>query len=261
MTGLLTDKVALVSGAGPGLGRDIALALATHGADVVLGARTVSACEAVADEIRALGRRAEAVRLDITDAASCETAVEHATASLGGLDVLVNNAFHDGNHRSFEDSDLAEWQATMDVNLWGTLQMTKAAVPALRARGGGKVVMVNSLSAHRIQPRYGAYATSKGALETATKSLALELGPHGIRVNGVFPGYIWGDKVAAYFGHLAGRAGITPEEQYRRVADETALRYLPPSEEIAGSVLFFASPLSDPVTGQSLGVDGGHFIA
>ncbi|MGV3759109.1 MAG: SDR family oxidoreductase [Actinomycetota bacterium] len=261
MTGLLVDKVALVSGAGPGLGRDIALALAAHGADVVLGARTVASCEAVAEEVRALGRRAEAVRLDITDAGSCAAAAEHATAALGGLDVLVNNAFHDGNHRSFEDSELADWQATMDVNLWGTLQMTKAAVPALKARGGGKVVMVNSLSAHRIQPRYGAYATSKGALETATKALALELGPHGIRVNGVFPGYIWGDKVAAYFDHLADRAGITPEEQYRRVAEETALRYLPPSEEIAGSVVFFASPLSDPVTGQSLGVDGGHWIA
>lgn len=261
MQGLLEGKVAIVSGVGPGMGRDIALRLAEQGADLLLGARTVAACDAVADEVRALGRRAEAVRLDITDAGSCQAAVDHAVAALGGVDVLVNNAFTDGNHKSFERSTLDEWRATMEVNLWGTLQMTEAAVPAMKARGGGRIVMINSMSAHRIQPRYGAYATSKGALETATKALAIELGQHGIRVNGVFPGYIWGDKVAAYFEHLAGQAGITPEEQYRKVADETALRYLPHSSEIAGSVVFFASELSNPVTGQSLDVNCGHWIA
>jgi NAD(P)-dependent dehydrogenase (short-subunit alcohol dehydrogenase family) len=121
--------------------------------------------------------------------------------------------------------------------------------------------MINSMSAHRIQPGYGAYATSKGALETATKALAMELGVHGIRVNSVFPGYIWGDKVAWYFDHLAGKEGITGEEYYRRIADETALKYLPHSSEIAGTVLFFASDLSRPVTGQGLGVNAGHWIA
>lgn len=261
MPGLLEGRVAIVSGIGPGMGRDIALRLADEGADVVLGARTVARCEEVAEEVRARGRRAEAVALDITDAEACRGAVARAVEGLGGVDVLVNNAFADGNHQSFEDSPLEDWRQTMDVNLWGTLQMTQAAVPAMKERGGGRVVMVNSMSAHRLQPRYGAYATSKGALETATKALALELGAHGIRVNGVFPGYIWGDKVAAYFEHLAGRRGITPEEQYRSVADETALRYLPSSEEIAGSVVFFASDLSAPVTGQSLDVNCGHWIA
>lgn len=261
MPGLLEGRVAMVSGVGPGLGRDVALRLAAEGAAVVLGARTSSRCEAVAEEVRAAGGRAEPVDLDVTDPDACRAAVERAVDAFGGLDVLVNNAFADGNHRAFEDSPLQEWRATMEVNLWGTLQMTQAAVPAMRARGGGRVVMVNSMSAHRLQPRYGAYATSKGALETATKSLALELGQHGIRVNGVFPGYIWGDTVAAYFEHLAGRLGITPEEQYRSVADETALRYLPTSAEIAGSVVFFASDLSAPVTGQSLDVNCGHWIA
>lgn len=261
MPGLLEGRVAMVSGVGPGLGRDVALRLAAEGAAVVLGARTSSRCEAVAEEVRAAGGRAEPVDLDVTDPDACRAAVERAVDAFGGLDVLVNNAFADGNHRAFEDSPLQEWRATMEVNLWGALQMTQAAVPAMRARGGGRVVMVNSMSAHRLQPRYGAYATSKGALETATKSLALELGQHGIRVNGVFPGYIWGDTVAAYFEHLAGRLGITPEEQYRSVADEMALRYLPTSAEIAGSVVFFASDLSAPVTGQSLDVNCGHWIA
>jgi NAD(P)-dependent dehydrogenase (short-subunit alcohol dehydrogenase family) len=258
---LLDGKVAIVSGIGPGMGRDISLLFAEHGADLVLGARTVASCEAVAEEVRALGRRAEAVRLDITDVASCQAAVAAAVAAFGGVDILVNNAFQDGNHKTFERSTLDEWKATMDVNLWGTLQMTEAVVPAMVERGGGRIVMINSMSTHRIEPKYGAYATSKGALETATKALATELGVHGIRVNSVFPGYIWGEKVEWYFEHLAKKEGISPEEYYRRVADETALKYLPHSSEIAGSVLFFASDLSKPVTGQGLGVNAGHWIA
>lgn len=260
MPGLLEDKVAIVSGIGPGMGRDIAVLFAEHGADVVLGARTKASCEAVAAEVEALGRRALAVPLDITDAESCRAAVAAAVDAFGGVDVLVNNAFSDGNHRSFESSTLDDWKATMDVNLWGTLQMTEAVVPAMVERGGGRIVMVNSMSAHRIQPRYGAYATSKGALETATKALATELGVHGIRVNSIFPGYIWGEKMEMYFAHLAQQAGITPEEQYERVAADTALRYLPTSAEIAGSVLFFASDLSRPVTGQGLGVNAGQLM-
>lgn len=257
---LLEGKVAIVSGVGPGMGRDISLLFAEHGAALVLGARTVASCEAVAEEVRALGRRAEVVRLDITDPDSCRAAAAAATAAFGGIDILVNNAFHDGNHKTFERSTLDEWKATMDVNLWGTLQMTEAVIPAMTERGGGRIVMINSMSTHRIEAKYGAYATSKGALETATKALAVELGVHGIRVNSVFPGYIWGDKVEWYFEHLAGKEGITPEEYYDRIADETALKYLPHSSEIAGSVLFFASDLSKPVTGQGLGVNAGHWI-
>src|SRR3546814_10787359 len=173
----------------------------------------------------------------VTDESSCAAAVGAAVSAFGGVDVLVNNAFADGNHRSFEESLLEEWRATMEVNLWGTLQMTKAVVPAMIERGGGHVVMVNSMSTHRILPRYGSYATSKGAQETAAKALATELGVHGIRVNTVFPGYIWADTVEQYFAHQASKRGITPEEVYREVADEAAPKYLPTPREIAGSVL------------------------
>jgi NAD(P)-dependent dehydrogenase (short-subunit alcohol dehydrogenase family) len=258
---LLEGKVAIVSGIGPGMGRDISLRLAEEGADVVLGARRTEKSEEVAVEVRALGRRAEVVRLDITDADACEAAVRTAVDALGGLDILVNNAFQDGNRKRFLDAPLEEWRVTMDVNFWGTLQMTRAAVPALIDRGGGRVVMVNTMSAHRIEPAYGAYAASKGALETATKTLAVELGQHGIRVNGIHPGYIWGDSVEWYFGYLGKKRGISGEEVYREVADETALKYLPHSSEIAGSVVFFASDLSKPVTGQSLDVNCGHWMA
>ena len=258
---LLEGKVAIVSGIGPGMGRDISLRLAEHGADVVLGARRTEKSEEVAEEVRALGRKAEVVSLDITDAAACEEAVARAAGALGGVDILVNNAFQDGNRKAFLDAPLEEWRQTMDVNFWGTLQMTRAAVPAMIERGGGRIVMVNTMSAHRIEPTYGAYAASKGALETATKTLAAELGVHGIRVNGIHPGYIWGDSVEWYFGYLGKKRRISGEEVYQEVASETALGYLPHSSEIAGSVVFFASDLSKPVTGQSLDVNCGHWMA
>jgi NAD(P)-dependent dehydrogenase (short-subunit alcohol dehydrogenase family) len=258
---MLEGKVALVSGIGPGMGRDIALLLARHGADVVLGARRTEKSEEVAAEVRELGRRSEVVALDITDATTCEAAVERAASALGGLDILVNNAFQDGNHKRFLDAPLEEWRATMDVNLWGTLEMTRAAVPAMVERGGGSVVMINSMSTHRIEATYGAYAASKGALETATKVLARELGEHHIRVNGIFPGYIWGDSVEWYLDYLGKKRGISGEDVYQELAAETALGYLPHSSEIAGSVLFFASELSKPVTGQSLDVNCGHWMA
>lgn len=257
---LLEGKVAIVSGMGPGMGREIAVLLASHGADLVLGARRTDTSEAVAEEVRALGRRAEVVQLDITDADLCAAAVAAGRERLGGVDILVNNAFQDGNHKTFEESSLDEWRATMDINLWGTLTMTKATVPAMVERGGGHIVMVNTMSTHRILPTFGAYAASKGALETATKTLATELGPHGIRVNGIHPGYIWSDKVEWYFNHLGKQRGISGEEVYREVADETCLKYLPAADEIAGSVLFFASGLSSCVTGQSLDVNAGHWI-
>ena len=258
---MLDGRVALVSGIGPGMGRDIALLLARHGADVVLGARRTEKSEEVAAEIVALGRRAEVVTLDITDPGACEAAVARAGQALGGLDILVNNAFQDGNHKRFLDAPLEEWRTTMDVNLWGTLEMTRAAAPAMVERGGGSVVMINSMSTHRVEATYGAYAASKGALETATKVLARELGEHRIRVNGIFPGYIWGDSVEWYLDYLGKKRGLTGEDVYQELAGETALGYLPHSSEIAGSVLFFASDLSKPVTGQSLDVNCGHWIA
>ncbi len=258
--GLLDGKVALVSGVGPGMGRDIALQLAEHGADVVLGARTEANVDAVADEVEGLGRKAVRTQLDITDADSCQRAVDSATSALGRVDILVNNAFHDGDHRLFEKADFDSWRTTMDVNLWGTLQLTQAVVPVMKQQRDGRIVMVNSMSAVRTEARYGAYAASKSALATATKTLAQELGQYGIRVNGIHPGYIWSDKVEWFINFMAEKEGITFEEKKAHLEAETALGYLPHSSEIAGSVVFFASDLSKCVTGQALGVNSGHWF-
>jgi NAD(P)-dependent dehydrogenase (short-subunit alcohol dehydrogenase family) len=257
---LLEGKTAIVAGIGPGLGRDVALLFAEHGANLVIGARRRERCEKVADEVRAQGGKVEVVTLDVTSPDACAAAAETAVSTYGRVDVLVNNAFQEGDFATFEEADFDSWRKTMDINLWGTLQMTRSVVPAMKDGGGGRVVMINSMSAWRHQERFGGYTISKAALESATRMLAVELGKHGIRVNGVHPGYIWGDSVKMYFKWLADERGVTPEQVYDDIAGETCLKYLPPSAEIAGSVLFMASDLAGPVTGQSLGVNSGHWI-
>ncbi|MBA2608309.1 MAG: SDR family oxidoreductase [Actinobacteria bacterium] len=258
--GLLENKVAIVSGLGPGMGRDISLQFAQEGAQVVLAARRPKMMEKVAAEIREGGGQALCVPTDITENDACIALVGAATSEFGGVDVLVNNAFHGGDYTPFMDGNLETWRETMDTNFFGTMQLTKAAVPAMKARGGGHIVMVNTMSVQRAQDGYGAYAASKGALAMATKTLALELGRDGIRVNAIHPGYIWGSSVEWYFGELAKQRGITPQAVYDEIAGETALKYLPHSSEIAGAVLFYASDLSRCVTGTALPVNGGHFF-
>ncbi len=174
--------------------------------------------------------------------------------------MLVNNAFDDGDRTPFLDADLDRWRRTTEVNLFGTLQLTQACAPQMVAQGDGRIVMVNSMSAVRIRPGWGAYTASKAGLAAVTKILAAELGEHGVRVNGVHPGYIWGDSVEMYFEYLAEKKGISADEQYREVASETALGYLPHSSEIAESVVFFASDMSKPITGQALGVNAGQWF-
>ena len=130
----------------------------------------------------------------------------------------------------------------------------------MREQGGGSIVMVNSMIVRVPQPRMGVYAASKGALLAATQALAQEVGVHGIRVNSVVPGYIWGPSLEAWFAQQAQQRGVDPQVVYDEVAAQTALRHLPTSAEIADAVVFFASDLARAVTGQSLDVNGGHFF-
>jgi len=257
---LLEGKVGLVSGIGPGMGRDIALAFAREGADVALLGRTEARLRSVAEEVEALGRRALPVVCDIADEGACVAAAAAVADGLGGIDVLVNNAYHGGDAKPFMEADFADWHTTMEVNLFGSLYLTRACVPHLEASGDGRVVMINTMSVQRIERRWGAYVASKGALAAITKTLARELGAKGIRVNGVHPGYIYGESVEWYFNHLADKRGVTFQDVYDEVAAETCLGYLPHSEEIAGTVVYFASPLARPVTGQMIGVNAGHWF-
>jgi NAD(P)-dependent dehydrogenase (short-subunit alcohol dehydrogenase family) len=257
---MLSDRVAIVSGVGPGLGREIALALAREGADVVLGARTRQRLDEVAREIEDLGGRAAWAICDVTSEADCARLVATAQETFGRLDVLVTNAFLQPPLESLEDAELDTWRQAFEVNLFGTVRMTTAAAPLMREHGGGSVVFIGSMSARRIRRNFGVYAATKSALITTAQTFARELGPDGIRVNTVLPGYIWGPSLQWWFGHLAQQQGRTRDEVYEEVAAETALRHLPTPEEIAGAVVFFASPMSRVVTGQTLDVNAGHWF-
>lgn len=257
---LLQDKVAIVSGIGPGMGRDISLALARQGAHLVLAARTEEALTSLADEIRALGRKAVAVPTDIARPADCERLAAEAARQLGRIDVLVNNAFRGPSFKKIEDDSLEDWKPIFDVNVFGTLALSKAVVPAMKEQGGGSIVMINSMSMRIIEAGHGGYAASKGALMVATQTLARELGPYKIRVNSVVPGYIWSPKLEGYFKILGQQQGTSGEAVYRDVASRTCLQHIPDSAEIADTVVFFASDLSRVVTGQALDVNAGHFM-
>ena len=257
---LLKGRVAIVSGIGPGVGKEVAYAFAREGADVVLAARTASALEQVALGIQKRRQKALCVPTDIAKPEDCQRLVELAVKQFGRVDVLVNNAFLTHPWGPIESADFEAWKKILDVNLFGSLRLSQLVIPHMKRQGGGSIVMVNTMSMRIIEPNVGGYASSKAALMTATQTLAKEVGEHGIRVNSVVPGYIWSDKMEAYFRHLATEQGRKYEEVHAEISARTALHHIPESSEIADAVLFFASDLSRGCTGQALDVNGGHYF-
>jgi NAD(P)-dependent dehydrogenase (short-subunit alcohol dehydrogenase family) len=255
---LLEGRTALVSGAGPGLGRSICRRLAAEGARLVVGDLDPEAVEQTLAEVRSAGGEAVGQVTDITDEQMCRSLVELAVRTYGGLQILVNDAYHGGDYQRFADADLAGWRHTTDVNVWGTLRLTQAALPELRAAGDGRVVMICTHGVDLIQPQFGAYTGSKAALAHFTQLLAAELGGDGIRVNAVFPGPMLTPGLRQFLGGEAERLGITDEEMAAGFADKNSLKYLIPPDEVAGSVVFLASDLARPVTGQAIYANAGE---
>ncbi|MER3452223.1 MAG: short-chain dehydrogenase, partial [Acidimicrobiia bacterium] len=172
---------------------------------------------------------------------------------------LVNNAFTEDDWTApFEGFSAARWRPAFEVNLFGTLEMTRAVVTHMKRQRSGSVVMISTLSIRNVNPVFGGYCASKGALTTATHVLAKELGPYGIRVNQVAPGHIWGESLRRYFAFLAERRGVTARQIHDEIAAQNALGRIPTSEEIARAVLFFASDMSRAITGQTLDVNCGR---
>lgn len=259
--GLVANRVALVAGVGPGLGRDLALALARAGADVVLAARTPSTLEHVADEVRALGRRALPVPTDITDPAQCQRLVETAVGHFGQLHVLVSSAFVQPPFEHVEHASEQTVRSSFEVNFFGHVWLTQAAVPHLRASAPASIVFINTMSTRRTRAKFGLYTAAKMALLGLAKVLAVELGPDRIRVNSVHPGYIWGESVRWYLQSQAEARGISFDEAYEEVASQTALHHLPGSDEIAQAVVFLASEvMASSITGESVDVNAGQWI-
>jgi len=255
---LLEGTVVVVSGVGPDLGRSIALRCARAGADVVLAARTASRLDEVAKEVTALGRRAAAIPADITDEASAAGLAEAAVAAFGRVDTLIHNAFVIPPMTSLAEADLGTFRKAYETNVMAALNLTRLLTPAL-AEHDGSVVMINSAVLRHSRVTFGGYKMSKSALLALAQSLATELGPSGIRVNSVAPGWIWGGTLQWYFGYLAGQRGVTRQVVYDETAATTDLRRLPEPDEVADAVVFLASPMARAITGQCLDVNCGEF--
>ena len=220
----------------------------------------------VADELRALGSTVVCVPTDISDPAACARLADEAATGLGRVDVLVNNAFAEEDwHDPFDGFDPARWRQPIDVNVFGTLQLTQACVPHLQKaaaeHGDASVVMITTLSVRNPIPMLAGYAASKRALTTAAQVMARELGPAKVRVNCVAPGHIRGRSLDEYFEWIAAQRGVTADDVAGEIAAMNPLQHLATPEEIAPAVLFFASTLSKAVTGQTLDVNCGRTMS
>jgi NAD(P)-dependent dehydrogenase (short-subunit alcohol dehydrogenase family) len=241
-------QVALVTGAARGLGRAIALALADAGADVALGLRDATAGGGVADEIRALGRRALALQMDVADVEQSRAAVARAVDELGRLDILVNNAgIAPGNPA--QDVRLEDFDATVAVNLRGTFFASQAAGRLMIRQGGGRIVNLGSQAGFVALPGESVYCMTKAAISHLTKCLAVEWGRHGVTVNAVAPTFIETPGTDAALADPAFRADVL-----ERIA---ALHRIGTPSDVTGAVLFLASPAASLVTGETILVDGG----
>lgn len=255
---LFAEKVALVTGAGSGIGRATALALARHGASVGLLSRTSEEVEAVATEIRGQGGAALALAADVVDEASMRAAVDALAGAFGGLDIVVANAGVNGVWAPIDDLKPAEWDETIAINLRGTYLTLHLTVPYLKRAGEGVIIVVSSINGTRTftTPGATAYSATKAAQLAMVQQLALELGKARIRVNAVCPGAI---------------ETSIDENTEQRGADETGIPVEWPegsipishgkpgtADEVADAILFLASSKARHITGIPLWIDGGQ---
>ena len=244
----LTGKVALVTGAARGLGRAIALALAHAGADVTLGLRDVNSGSTLAHDIEATGRRALPLQMDVTRLEQIVRAVDDAVANFGRLDILVNNAGGGFNHL-VEDVPEEEFDQTLALNLKGTFFASQAAGRVMMTQKGGCIINMSSQAGFVALPTESVYCAAKAAIVQLTKCLAVEWGKYNIRVNAVAPTFVSTPGTEGALADPAFRA-----DTIERIA---ALHRIGEPAEVAGAVVFLASPAASLITGHTIVIDGG----
>lgn len=262
---LLKDKVVLVSGIGPGLGVKLAVEAAREGAaGVVVCARTAEKLDDAEARIRAAGAKCGVLKqvTDITDRAQGQALAAAAMQQFGRIDALINSAFAHGPMDYASSADLDAWlPGPIGTNLIGTLKLTQAVIPHMKARKSGAIVMINTMAVRQVPPLGEAgYAASKAALRTSAMYLAKELAPEGIRVNTVHIGWMWGAPVQGYVAWQAQQLKVPEEQLKAQIAAGIPLGRIPTDDECARAALFLASDYASAVTGAALDVNGGAYM-
>lgn len=252
------QKNVLITGAAAGVGRHIARAFAVEGADIAI--LDFQDADETAREITALGRRCEFFRSDVRDEDGVRTAVAGVAAFFAGrIDVLVNNAGFNGHYSLIKDMPLAHWRETIEINLTGTMLVTRAALSFMLGCKAGAIVTTASNVARRGLPYRADYVCSKWAILGFTQTLALEVAPHNIRVNAVCPGPIEGDRIEDVMAHHAEIEGKTVAE-VRREWEATPMNRFVRPQEVAAVMLFLCSADASAMTGQAINVTGGFIM-
>lgn len=247
----VSGKVALVTGASRGIGQAIAARFVEAGMKVVVSSRKQDALDQVAAELRAKGGEVLAVAAHNGDKAALNALVARAVAEFGGIDVLINNAATNPHFGPVLDAADSMWQKTFEVNIMGAFWLMQAAVPHMKARGGGKIVNVTSVNGLRPGTMQGVYSATKAALINLTQTLAMELAGDNIQVNAIAPGLVKTKFAEALWSNDAIMEGVIARMPSKRIGEP---------DEIAGMALYLASPASSYTTGQVMVVDGGITI-
>jgi len=256
----LKDKVAIITGGGYGIGKEIALAYARHGIKLALAARSEGPLAETRAAVEKLGVSAVTIRTDVSKEADCARMVEQTVKAFGRLDILVNNAGIAGPTKRLTEMTLAEWQEVIDINLTGAWLASRAALPGMAKQKSGNILMISSGAGRRGYPLRSPYASSKWAMIGLTQTLAGEWGPAGVRVNCICPGAVEGERIERVMHARAEALGV-PYEQIRKGFESgAALQRIVTEAEVARVAVFLVSDLSAGVTGQTINVDAGSIM-
>ena len=259
----LAGKVAVVTGGGSGIGRGIVLAMAREGADIAIPDIQVLNAERVADEVKALGRKAIAMKTDVTSSADVRAMVERTREFLGKVDILVNNAgMAAPPGMPFTNNTEEDWDRAFAVNTKSVFLTCKAVAPYFIERKAGRIVNSASIAGPLSAPTMPAYSVAKQGVITFTRVVAKELAPHQITVNAICPGVLWTDFWQKLAAHIATTnpafAGMSPRQVFeKRVADIVPMKCEQEPEDIGWTAVFLASDEARYITGQAIMVDGG----
>ena len=257
---LLAGKRAVVTGAGRGIGRSIALALARAGADVAVTARTHLEIEQLVAEIQTIGCRSLAVSCDVTDPEQVTHMATTFIEGLGGIEILVSNAGNAGSHK-FSNHPDELWHRMLSINLTSVYYVTKAFVPALIEQRYGRIINIASIASRAGGSYIAAYTAAKHGVLGLTRALAVELMPYNITVNAICPGYVNTPMTDGSVSNIAARTGM-PESRAREVLENTSpqKRLIEP-EEVAAIAVFLAQDFNRGITGQAINIDGGGLMS